>query len=906
MEDPQSSLTLGTSDAVVALVLAIAGLLVCGWRTVLPMGGWFATALWLLSLPVLGHLVHQRWQASVWDFSPLWKRWERWGPSLLVTVVVLIALWPLPLGEMPISQDHANHYLATHIFVNDFLSQGQLFGWSDRISSGLPFGDVYGTLVYTVTGALSFLSFGLIPLSTSYALGIVFVWWLTAMAVVAWTRRLSPGVWPAVLAGCLLVLDPGGDREGGWNYAMFHGVWPQLLATGLGLWALLGLYRLSEQQTWRRLSVAALLVGLALWAHPMNAITLLLGSVLLVLLLGLERLDDKASEVSLHRGALWCVVALAVGGAIGWAWLSRLFVAAPEMKKFSATWKSLHDMMLHTLQGRLFAHSIVFFGILSILGAVALWRQRRREGQWALAFASVLLVLGSAELILAVDGGAHPHSTLFMFRRVSVALKPFWYMFAGLGLVVVLRGVGSISSGPPSWRMSRVALVVFLAPVVWNVAVALPQLLPSPTLRPLTAKNAKLATSLEVLRSAMRAERQRFPKRSLRMVQWRGGMGSYELLLVADENWAYLPTATPPCQALKHINAFPNDNVLRWLGATHLLSHVPRKLPHTTLVTKAGRFHLYRITTPPSRSYFLRGIRGFQVVKWKPSHRVFRVSGVSPKSRLVVGVPPYRKWQFKQQGEWKNVRVYRRGGYAFAVLQPLQDGLVTFAYRDTPGERVALGVGLTLLLLCLLGAWWGRAPLPLLFPGWLIRWVGPLAVLVLVGGGVGLGMQGWQIQRTALEHEFGEKAFPRLVDVLHHPSVVTYDVAPKPLCVRPFDRDPHPRCSERFFYPKRASAPVRGQRMPTCMKFGVPHRGKSELSFSISPQAKLLKGRLHGLEKHAERFFVIQGKVHKIKNQRVFRIPIPPQTSKVKLVVANFGHIRSVCLELVTLRNAQP
>lgn len=891
-----------------ALILVGVGVVLCWFRHSILVGGWLATAVWLVSLPMLWHAWSLRWQQSVWDFSPLVQRWERWGPYGLVTLLVLVALWPLSLGVVPISQDHANHYLATHIFLNDFLSQGQLFGWTDRISSGLPFGDVYGTLVYTVTAALSFVSMGAVPLSTSYALGIVFVWWLPAMAVVAWTRRLTPGVWPAVIAAGLLVMDPGGDREGGWIYSMFHGVWPQLLATGIALWALLSLFRLMERQTWRRLCVTATTVGLALWAHPMNAITLLLGSVLAVVVVALERPEsneeggEQASWMSLHRGVLWCVVGLGIGGTIGWLWLSRLFVAAPAMEQFSATWKSLHDLTLHLMQGRLFDHSITLFSLFSLLGVVVLWRRPSREGRWVLAYASALLVLGSAELILSVDGGVHPRHGLFMFRRLTVTLKPLWFIFAGVGLAAVLQALISLSSRRPSFRADRIFVLVLAAPLVWSTFVSLPRLFPSPVARVLTAQNTKLQPHLEQLRKAMRSERKRFPKRRLRMVQWRGGAGSYGLFLVADENWAYLPTGKPPCQALKYINAYPNDRMLRWMGATHVFSHIPRELPGTQLVTKAGKFYLYRILKAPSPPYRLEGAGTVRLVKWSKLKRVFEVKGVTPKSRLVVGVPPYQKWRYSQGEGWRKVRKYREQGYAFASLQPLRDGTVTMAYHDTFGEVVAMWVGLFLLGLCLVGVIWGRGFLPELFPLLLVRSVGPLSKFALVVGGVGLWLAGQSIGTTALNHEFAEKEYPSVVDVLHHPRGLHFSVAPKPLCLRPFSRNPRPSCHEWYYQPKRVAGPVRGKSMPTCLQFGVPHEGKAELSFAISPQARLLKGRIHGMKKDSQRLFLVGGKVHTVGAGKVFRIPLLGKSRRVKLIVVNRGRTRTSCLELVTLQ----
>ena len=243
----QVTLPLSWLDALTSLLL---GSVLLAMQTPSAFDGWLAVALVALAAPTLVQPL-QRITEGLKE-SLLWKSWRERVPFLLVTLAVFLAWWPISIGELPISQDHANHFLATQIFVDDLVRQGAFFGWSDRISTGLPFGDVYGTSVYLVTGLLNLLSFGLIPLEISYCFGLLLVWLIPAWAIVSWARKLGCGPWGAALAGVAFVWDIGADREGGWVYSMFHGVWPQVLATGLWLWALLLLFRLTEKPTWRR------------------------------------------------------------------------------------------------------------------------------------------------------------------------------------------------------------------------------------------------------------------------------------------------------------------------------------------------------------------------------------------------------------------------------------------------------------------------------------------------------------------------------------------------------------------------------------------------------------------------------------------------------------------------------
>ena len=83
----------------------------------------------------------------------------RYAPYVVVVTGTLIALGPVTLGQMPVSQDHANHYYATHLLVHEIISSGRLFGWTDSLGTGYPFGDTYHTLSYLVTGLLHLISF---------------------------------------------------------------------------------------------------------------------------------------------------------------------------------------------------------------------------------------------------------------------------------------------------------------------------------------------------------------------------------------------------------------------------------------------------------------------------------------------------------------------------------------------------------------------------------------------------------------------------------------------------------------------------------------------------------------------------------------------------------------------------
>ena len=64
-------------------------------------------------------------------------RLTKWWPTLLVTLIGLALLWPIPLGQMPLSADHTVHLTRTWMWAQE-LGSGNLRGWSPVWFLGTP------------------------------------------------------------------------------------------------------------------------------------------------------------------------------------------------------------------------------------------------------------------------------------------------------------------------------------------------------------------------------------------------------------------------------------------------------------------------------------------------------------------------------------------------------------------------------------------------------------------------------------------------------------------------------------------------------------------------------------------------------------------------------------------------
>lgn len=859
---------------------------------------WLAFALFLLAANVVLPGASAAFRAEMVGVAPLW---EKWGAYVLTLGVVLWALGPVSLGQMPISQDHANHYLATRIFVEDLVWKGRWFGWTDRISTGLPFGDVYATSIYVVTGLLSLLSFGLISFQTSYSFGMILVWLVPCWAIVAWTKRLTGGVWPAVFAGAFFVLDVGGNREGGWIYSMFHGVWPQLFATGVWLWGILAVFRLLEKRTWRRFSWVALLAGWSLWLHPMNAVNWLITGILLVLVLfvpgkreaeegvgeaaqGDEAEDGFAYEqggVRARRGGFWVVVALSIAVFVGFGWLSRMLVAAPEMKRYVAYWKSLPALGLDVWSGHLFQYQLPLVGLLALVGLLVVLRKATRFGLLTVLAWAVFLTVGGMDFISSFDLGVGEKGWMFMFRRFSVSAKPLWYACAGVGLGVVWKGAWNVF-GTRAWLQGpmRWVVLLLLAPMVSALYASSFFLVHSPAADPLTAKRARLDQDLVRLRAFLQAERKKRKDGLLRVIHWRGKSGNYTLLPIAEAKWSYLPTYRPPCQTLEWINARRDLKMMRWLGGSLLISYVPTKRRGLSLYKRIGKFYVYRVAGAKAYPVMLKGQGRFQVKRWRDMEKRFVLRGVTKSSVLVVGFPPYRKWEARQGGRLLKMGPYSTRGYRFSQISGLRDGEVVLRFRDRGFERVAFALSVLLVLaLCIGIGWGGGSFLPQVVSDRGLRLLGVSVFLCFVGGGLATLLILQERGRSAVNLEWtrGEKGM-RVIDVLHRRGPFRFVYHPRPFCVRPFTRRVG-RCNERRFLPHLRLGTRRGRRLPACVRFGVPGKGKASLSFRLPRGGMLLKGRLHWLP-HKTDALLIMGKKSKPLRGGWFRFVLRQPSAK--------------------------
>ncbi len=424
---------------------------------------WLGTAL----------LLGAAWELRWFDLGPKVRAWmprlQRALPYSLVLVTFVALFWEPLLGRPPATRDHGIHYYQTHLLLTELLPSGRLWGWSPSFGAGYPFGESYPTLGYLVAGLAHVVSFGLVDERTSYAWGIAGTWGLGAVAtgsLAAAIVRASPGRtlasdWAFAGAALLWFFDAGASRQGGWNYLVFHGVWPQMLSAVLWTQSLVLTWRAMQRPSPRRLALAAGVLGASVLAHPFGMLAAAASGGLWLIALWLAR--DKAPPGALRIWAIVHVGAVAVSSS----GVLVFFGSADGMARSPVPWSPLGELSFEVITGTLFPTHWAWLGPSFLLGVAVVVRRAAVPGLLALLLVGALLLLGSHEAmtVLQLDLLVSGFKNL-QFPRYTIELKPLMFAVAGVGVVGVPAAVRSLAPSALPSRTRAWLLVLAIAPFV--------------------------------------------------------------------------------------------------------------------------------------------------------------------------------------------------------------------------------------------------------------------------------------------------------------------------------------------------------------------------------------------------------------------------------------------------------
>ncbi len=895
-----------TDRVVVGLLLA------CG--TLLALAGpglarWLGTALILISA----------WELRFFAHRPLPKL--RLAAPVLVLVGAYVALfWELLLGRPPGSRDHAIHYFQTRLLWDELIPSGRLWGWSGSLGAGYPYGESYPVAGYLLGGLCNAATFGLVGPRESYAWGIAITWALGAVAVgwlahaiVSTLRRDDPlaARWAFCAGGLLWLFDAGASRQGGWNYLLFHGVWPQMFSAVLWALSLTLSVRALERPSPRRIAAAALLLGASVAAHPFGMLAAAASAGLLLISILMR---PAAMPAPLRTWGLVHFGAAAVSVGVVLVFLG----SADGMARSPVQWSPLGQISYDTLTGGLFPTHWAWLGPLFILGVLAIVRRPSALGLLSLFLCAALVVLGSHEsmTVLRLDLVVSAFKNL-QFPRYTIELKPVFFAIAGVGAVLLPAAVRSVVSLPRPSRGRAWLLAALAAPFLASFAPDLGRL----KTRPVGALDTLEANPEGVDEAAMLAvlrEEASALKGPLKVAYLRTGMGGgmFPIYAITDANAELVLDGHIAAVNFKHrIRRDPLGYDA--LGVTHVIydrALPEREAPFASRLTELGRFgryHLARytpVTTMP-RVTVQHGVA--RLITDEAEHVVIAVDTPRP-SAVLLRQAPHLRWEATFEGEPIDILPAKRvTGLTLLSVNVPGSGELELTYRRTAGERVAGWVSLFAWVLGLGALTRGR---PLRFRR---RPTLVASVPVIVVGGVLAFIGVERTQATNLERTWqdfaADRAYrgaaladedasedqrARLVRDLIDENAVVFTRNPSRVCNGLTGKDVLAGCSEAEHQPVRATT-YRTPYLFRCLEFGVPPGGvvKIELGSGGHDVLGRITRRLLGAPGRGLRFGAGTAPRKLVSDDLDFFVRAEDAQEPVVATVTNDGaHMQRFCL----------
>ncbi len=769
-------------------------------------------------------------------------------PALLVVVASTWMLWPLVIGEPPASRDHAIHYFQARILVDEMLPSGRLSGWTERFNHGFAFGEGYPTLGVLWVSAAHLVSFGAIGLRTSYAWGLLGVWalslwgvWRIAAAVATDVRVRQRGEgtehdafahWAGCAGAMAWLVDPGAARQGGWNYLMFHGVWPQQLSTALWIAAVVVMLGALRRPSLRSLALAAILLAASILAHPFGLLTAAASAVgiFVVAIVAPDATRWSGARVPLLLGMHVFAAALAAAG------VATFFAAAGELGRSPVAWSELGELAARLATGELLAGTWAWTGGFAIVGvALALWSGR--AAAWlAAGLCCGLLLLGSREAItvLRLDLVASGFKNL-QFPRFAIALKPVAFALSGVALAVVVAAtVPWLRAACGDSARRRLFVAVVIAPGIAAMLGRADLFAHRPVAAIDTLAASGLAEAEQALREALIAEREVTPG-TMRVAFLRAQMGggTYPLFAIGDAGVAAVLDGHVATVNFDRLIERRSPQVLRRLGVTHIIHDRP--LPDgeadlARLIEPVGTFGPYalgRFAQPPDTdARFVDGDGTASVVEHGPSRRVYDVQ--TGGATFEVPQAPSARWQFDLDGEpLESTTTSVRGGMELLAVFVPRSGRLTLTYVTHPSERRGRWISLVAGILALGMLPWGR---PL---GWCARVGTPgvlrgvrIGAIAVAGIGVAVVVRRQRDQLAVTWHEYADTRMyareepPGFVDDLTIAGEITVERSARPICDGVLGKDALVDCEEGDYRPNPSFVYLEPY-LYRCVSFGI-------------------------------------------------------------------------------------
>lgn len=618
-------------------------------------------------------------------------------PWLVITAFGLWALWPVPTGVMPLSADHTVHLSRIH-FTGQELAQGRLRGWNSSWFFGTPIGEFYPVLGDWVVLALRTLSLGLLRLDQAYALGFTLIFLSQGWVMLRVGKALGMGHLPGLIAGILILADPGFTREGGWMYTVYFGVWPQALATSLCWWGFAELALASRSVTLgairKHVVLAALALGLSLLAHPMSMLTVAMGAPIIVICFWV----GGRYALPPGRGLYLGVIAVFSGVALAAVWLAPMFAGRGYMASYGWLADTLPAMGARAQKGELARNMPALWGFAAGGGVVLALMWRESFARFLVLFTTVTWLFAASttfwnlRLDYLSEGFLH-----IQYQRFLIAAKPGIFLLAGVPVGVAYTAADRIWSRKWLVKVGRTPRRILAGLLLVGAAAGLG--VAADSVKTVLDKQDKRYPQLEVgnVQTARATDDESFAADYADFLAWLDsdrsstGLPGERIAIkdVRNTHW-FMDAPAYVDRRIYKAGFTPGDNfvhkpesakteVLDALGATFLVRRTQSQRGSARIEATFGDIRVDgRDTALPPVT--VRGAGEVEILEFSPDTRDggevrVRLDGSDADSRLVFHIAGHPRWRLEKDGtvlDWFEVPVYTPRGQTPAIATPAQ------------------------------------------------------------------------------------------------------------------------------------------------------------------------------------------------------------------------------------------
>jgi hypothetical protein len=619
----------------------------------------------------------------------------------VVVTVAMVMMRDLLGGERPVSHDHTVHYLKAWLLHERFLPRGLLYGWSHGWFAGYPVTYLYPPGADLWVNTVHALGLGLLSFSQAYAVAFVLFHVFTGLSMYCFGRVIG-GRGVGLLAALLALTDMAFFRMGGWNYTVEWGVWPQTLSLAFSLMALCSMPGIALRRSLAPLGAFGIWMGLAIITHPMQLV--FLGLLIATAALAAAFAEGVKAASALFRLGIACALALLVASA----WLIPFLSSRAETSSMGVWWDTTYEIGKGLLDLQVFPGTLGYVVAFGVLGIVAMLRTRRF---------SLLFVALTGLCIPAVTNSTFidefhlttlaPALSKIQFVRLSIMVKPFWFVLCAYVFVVMVTRGGRLLSQParPAGETSHLRAAMFVA---ITALLSLPFLVPAA--EAFWIKNVRKSLTTE-------SERQYLADRT-QLEEWLLNEmpqdGFFRVGVFTGHNHELMDLGTLIDRPIFKRGFTPVSNFIyqmtekddATLEAVNLRFAISKqKLPPESFEPTA-HFGIYTVY-----SYKRWQPRPFQIIEGQGQVRLERFGNEEIALRVMPGAQGKLRLNVSYFSRWHAYRDGKRVPMTITYLPehpdttgfitvPMVPGHYRFVFERTLGDHLAVPLGLLGLLLC--------------------------------------------------------------------------------------------------------------------------------------------------------------------------------------------------------------